>query len=135
MKILHVIPELDERVGGPPRSLATLARAQADRGDDVLVLGCRRSSGPATIPVGTSGKLTVLEPPGDSGLLWYDRAVKRAIFDAAKDRNIIHVHGTWRYHSLASSAAARAHGIPLVLRPFGNLGVESRGRAHVGDVR
>ncbi len=36
MKILHVIADLDERVGGPPRNVATLARAQADRGDDIV---------------------------------------------------------------------------------------------------
>ena len=105
MKILHGITDLDERVGGPPRNVATLARAQADRGDDVAVLGCRRSSGPETLPVGRSGNLTVHDAPGSSKLLWYDRHVKRAIHEAARERDILHVHGTWRYQSLATARA------------------------------
>ena len=59
MMILHVIYGLAEIIGGPPVGLATLARAQAQRGDDVMVLPARR----------TSGKQT-LEPTPSIGRIW-----------------------------------------------------------------
>ncbi|MCG8403890.1 MAG: glycosyltransferase [Phycisphaerales bacterium] len=126
MKILHVTPHLNEEGGGPARALATLARAQAMRGDDVVVLCCCRTSGPQTLMPGRYDNMTVHEPVTTSGLRWYERKVKRAIEQAASDRDILHVHGTWRYHSLGSAAVAEAYGIPFVLRTIGNLGIHTR---------
>lgn len=133
MRILHVILDMSEAMGGPPRGLATLAEAQAARGDDVIILPCREVPGPQTLDPGRYGNLTVMKPPTRSRLLWYNAALKSALRAAARDRDIIHVHGTWRYHSLACAAVARERDIPFVLRPYGNLGRATR--RHKGLVK
>lgn len=126
MKILHIIPHLNEEGGGPARAIATLAQAQASRGDNVLVLCCCKGSGQQTLHPGRYENMTVLGPVTTSRLWWYDRKVKQAIRQAARDRDILHVHGTWRYHSLGSAAVAEEYGIPFVLRTIGNFGIGPR---------
>src|SRR4051812_14302236 len=98
MKILHVIPALNQSFGGPPRGLANLARMQAERGDDVAVLPCQIGKGPQTLEPGRCGNLFVHEAATASKLLWYDAKLKRQLREAARDRDILHIHGTWRYH-------------------------------------
>ncbi|HMQ14785.1 MAG TPA: glycosyltransferase [Phycisphaerae bacterium] len=126
MKILHVIYGLPVNFGGPTEGLANLARAQAQRGDDVTVLPCRFTSGPQTLPAGRDDRLHVLEPVTHGRLLWYDARVRRRVRELARGCDIVHIHGTWRYHLLAAAAAADEYGIPYVIRPAGNLGVVSR---------
>lgn len=127
IRVLHVIYGMAEIIGGPPVALATLARAQAARGDHVFVLPARRTAGPQTLPAGASGTLAVYEAPTDHHLLWYNRDLRDALGRAARGCDIVHIHGTWRYHLLAAAAAAAEHGIPYIVRPAGNLGVAARG--------
>lgn len=126
MRILHVIPELADYNGGPPQALATLARVQAAAGDDVTVLPCRITQGPQTLPAGRDGRLLVCEGVTHGRLLWYDARLKRALRELIRSTDIVHVHGTWRYHLLGTAAAAREAGKPFLIRPYGNLGLAPR---------
>ncbi|MFO0840240.1 MAG: glycosyltransferase [Phycisphaerae bacterium] len=126
LRILHVIYMLAEDLGGPPRALATLARAQAERGDEVLVLPARGSPGPQTLEPGRRGNLSVHAAPTTARLMWYNGALKRATFDLAQTADLVHIHGTWRYHLLAGAGAARRYKIPFIVRPAGNLGRVAR---------
>lgn len=126
MNILHVIASLSEVNGGPTHALATLARAQVARGDDVTVVPARSEPGRTTLQPGVEGRLTVVAAPSTGRLIWYDGRVKRALRELARGRDIIHVHGTWRYHMLAACGAALEHGVPYVVRPAGNLGIGPR---------
>lgn len=128
MRILHVILGLADVWGGPPHALATIARAQARRGDDVTVLPCVPTPGRPTLPQGRSGRLSVLAPPITGSVKFYSPRLKQAIRDAARGCDLIHVHGTWRYHLLAAAAVARRQGIPYIVRPAGNLGEVCRAR-------
>lgn len=126
MKILHVCVSLPDVWGGPPRALATMARAQAAAGADVVVLPSSFTPGPQTLEPGDYGKLKVLHPPATGALKWYNGKLKRELRRAAADRDIVHVHGTWRYHTLGAAGVARGYGIPYVVRPAGNLGEVTR---------
>ncbi|HPF40651.1 MAG TPA: glycosyltransferase [Phycisphaerae bacterium] len=133
MRVLHVIPDLNLIRGGPPQALRALARAQAATGDDVTVLPCRKSSGPHALEAGDHGNLHVLPGATHSNLKWISPSLKRAMLTAAEGRDILHVHGTWRYHSRVSPKVARKTGARLILRPYGNLGIVSR--AHKGRIK
>ncbi len=126
MKILHVIPELLVAFGGPPWTLAALAKAQAERGDDVIVLSTRRATSPTTLPLGKNGNLTVLEVQTDSSGKWPDQEVLKTLRKLVQDRDIVHVHGTWRYHFRAAAKACKEVGVPYIVRPAGNLGLVTR---------
>lgn len=122
MKILHVIDQLLAANGGPPRGLATLAVAQAEKGHEVLVMPAQKTTGEQTLNPGSHGKLHVLDAPSSSNSVLYDAAIKRAIRNAARDRDIVHIHGMWRYFLRASASTAREYGIPYIIRPAGSLG-------------
>ncbi len=126
MRILHVILSLAEAIGGPARALATLACAQAAAGHEVCVLPCRRLPGPQTLEHGTHGRLSVGTPLTDAPLLLPCRPLRDRLAELARRAEIIHIHGTWRYHVLAAAEAADAAGIRYLVRPAGNLGVATR---------
>lgn len=121
MRILHVISTLAEKSGGPPAGLAALAEQQAERGHQVTILPVWNGDNPTTLPVGVKGNLTVLPPAGKSGALFRDEAFRAAVEAAAKNSDIVHVHGFWRYHTRASLEAARKAGVPYIVDPDGCL--------------
>lgn len=132
MRILHVAIRLAESDGGPPQGLVSLAKAQSLQGDDVTILPCSSSGGRMAIEPGVYGKLTVLEPPTNGKVIWPNGKLKRLLVSLAKDMDIVHIQGSWRYHLIAASAAARSAGIPYVVRPAGHLGrVPRKSKAYV----
>jgi len=128
MRILHVINRLAEVDGGPPRGLVTLAKAQAALGDDITILPCSSLAGKPLIGSGQYGLLNVLEAPTDSSLKFPNKALKNTLLDLVKNFDIVHIHGSWRYHLVSASSAARRYGIPYIVRPAGNLGRIPRSR-------
>lgn len=128
MRILHVIYWLAALGGGPTTGLASLARAQAARGHKVQVLPCGRVPGPTTLPAGEDGNLLVHEPPTALPHMFHDSRVMATVRRIAQGQDIVHIHGTWRYHLLAAGRAAREYGIPYIIRPAGNLGTIMRRR-------
>lgn len=127
MKILHVIIRLAQIDGGPAWGLSTLAKAQAQLGDNVTILPCSGSGGKPTIGPGNYGRFTVLNPPTNENLKFPNKALKRLLLDIVRDFDIIHIHGSWRYHLIAASSAAKKYNIPYIVRPAGNLGTIPRG--------
>lgn len=120
-------------MGGPPQALGVLARAQAAIGCDVVVLPCCRSNGPQALPEGRDGRLSVLAPVTDSNLKFISPSVRRAMTSAARGCDILHVHGSWRYHTRIAPLVARETGARFIIRPYGNWGIVSR--SHKGIVK
>jgi glycosyltransferase involved in cell wall biosynthesis len=82
--------------------------------------------GEPVIGTGQYGRLTVLKAPTDSNLKFPDKALKNTLLDLVKNFDIVHIHGSWRYHLVSASCAARRYGIPYIVRPAGNLGTIPR---------
>ena len=58
---------------------------------------------------------------------WYNPRVLAAVREWARDCDIVHVHGSWRYHLQAAAKVSREYKLPYIIRPAGNLGVVSSG--------
>jgi glycosyltransferase involved in cell wall biosynthesis len=126
MRILHVIPAIAERYGGPSTvALDTCARLAA-RGHDVL-LATTDADGPGRldVPVGqpamyrgvrsiffgrTSSEAFKWSP---DLARWLDRSVSR--FD------VVDVHAIFSHSSLVAGRACRQMDVPYVVRPHGSL--------------
>ena len=54
-------------------------------------------------------------------------ALLAAVRQWARDCDIVHVHGSWRYHLQAAAKVSRECDLPYIIRPAGNLGVISSG--------
>ncbi|MHC4255135.1 MAG: glycosyltransferase [Planctomycetota bacterium] len=122
MRILHVIVRLAEVDGGPPRGLINLAKAQASLGEQVTILPCSSSGGRMLVEPGTYGNLTILKPTADNRLMIPSHRLDQILRSLAKEAEIVHIHGSWRYHLISASKASRRTGTAYIVRPAGNLG-------------
>ena len=126
MRVLHVIPAIAARYGGPSSAVLGLTRALAESGVETLI-ATTDADGGERLPL-PLGEITEYEgafviafrrvatesfkyTPGLSA--WLNREV--ANFD------VVHIHGVMSHSSLAASWAARASNVPYVLRPLGAL--------------
>ena len=122
MKILHLIIRLAAKDGGPPHGLLTLAKAQANLGDDVAILPCTSQGGKPVIEQGVYGNLTVYPAPTDNNILLPNKALKKNIEQLVSEYDIVHLHNSWRYHLVVAKQAAIRAGKPYIVSPEGNMG-------------
>jgi glycosyltransferase involved in cell wall biosynthesis len=114
VKVLHVMPSLDQRFGGPPVALAGFVRAAALAGwtSDVVSL----DPGPDSrqwIAAELNGASVHLS--SNSFALWSH--LRRAVEHA----DVVHVHGTFNPVSSAGMWRGLLADRPVVVRPFGTL--------------
>ncbi len=126
MRILHVIANLDLQLGGPSLACIEMARAVAAAGHEVAVY---------TTDWSVEGRLGDV---GEAPLVrdgvtyryfphrWHDGFVwswplARALRRDAGRFDLLHVHSLYLFHSWAGPWAARAAGVPYLLRPHGTL--------------
>lgn len=126
MRILHVIPAVAARYGGPSTVALETCRHLRDRGHDVLI-ATTDADGPGRLAV-TIGVRTEYE--GVPAIVfsrtsseafkwspalaaWVDRQV--TAFD------VVDVHAIFSHSSLATGRACRDAGVPYVVRPHGSL--------------
>lgn len=129
MQILHVIPGLTVERGGPSTCVAALSRHQAKMGHDVTVLttdqGLRHGERATELaPAVRLLRMSVLGPDR----LAYAPRFKKALRQLLAGTDLIHAHSIFTYPIHSTLWEALAAGIPLVLRPCGQLTDYSLGR-------
>jgi glycosyltransferase involved in cell wall biosynthesis len=124
MKVLHVIPSVAERSGGPGQAIMPMCRALQDRGKEVMV---------ATTDDGLNGSLSFGVPQSYEGVQaiffpvqWgvsYKYSRPFAVWLNANVRNfdLVHIHAVFNHSSIASARACRKHSVPYIVRPLGTL--------------
>lgn len=126
MKILHVIPSLSPRHGGPSLALPLMARSLADRGVtvDVATTDDDGPGGRLTVPLGErvaqdgfGGFYFCKQTEFYKVSLPLGRWLKRHV----RDYDVVHVHALFSYASLAAARCAWRAGVPYVIRPLGVL--------------
>ncbi len=126
MKALHVIPAVAARYGGPSEAALRMVRALQGAGVEAL-LATTDADGPSRLPVATGelveyeGARTVFFPrlPGES--LKLSPSLAGWLRENAARFDVVHVHSVFSHASAAAGAAARAAGVPYVVRPLGQL--------------
>ena len=126
MKILHVIPWLAPRYGGPATLVPEACAALAARGHDVEIVSTN-ADGAAVLPVPTGGIIdwngarTTFHPVDlparylTSWSLLADLRRRLSTFD------VVHTHGLYRFPGLAAATIARSSGIPYLIQAHGSL--------------
>lgn len=136
MKVLHVIPSLSARHGGPSVALPLIARSLVQAGVDVDVA--------TTDDDGPGGRLAVPlgEPVQRDGWRVFHFRKQTEFYKIslpfrswvrahAADYDLVHIHALFSHTSIAAARAARRAGVPYVIRPLGVLnrwGMENRRR-------
>lgn len=113
MRVLHVIPSLDEYTGGPARALVGLACAQAAQGTVVRVVTAEMGGAEAPLPESLRKGGVELLFSGASGSLRPEVPLEGV--------DVLHLHGVWEHVIFQFARAARKAGIPYIMRPCGML--------------
>lgn len=126
MKILHVIPAVAERYGGPSRAVLGMCRALQHRQVETHIL-TTNADGPGDELAVETGRLvryegvpTIFFPRRGEGFKYAPRLGRWARgnvghFDA------VHLHAVFSYSSVVVARACRVRDIPYVVRPLGSL--------------
>ena len=122
MRVLHVIPSVSERSGGPATAIIPMCRALMREGIELLLV---------TTNAGLSGANgDVLEYKGVPARLFhsqwgesfkYSRPMASWLNSNVKNFALVHIHAVFNHSSVAAARACRDAGVPYVIRPLGTL--------------
>jgi glycosyltransferase involved in cell wall biosynthesis len=125
MKVLHVIPSVSPKRGGPSFALRSMAQGLAERGVDVHIAatdddGPGRAHVPLARPVVRDG-ITTWYFPRQTRFYTFSWPLTRWLTHQAPDYDVVHIHALFSYAALPAAWAAACHGVPYVVRPLGTL--------------
>ncbi len=118
MRVCHIVPSLEERHGGPSRSVRALASAQAALGESVELLATRE---PGQASPDTRSDTAIVRTFPRVAPRWLSRSpqLRRHLLGAAIE--VVHNHSLWLLPLHYAHEAAHRHVIPLVISPRGML--------------
>ena len=129
MRILHVIPTMSARYGGPAKACGEMAMAIKDRGHEVEIFttnydGFGGYVEPSAGPLSDRrDDITVRTFPVDVPPDYFrvSRPLASALSEQLQTYDLVHVHSLYLFTTLASGFFAHRHRVPLILRPHGTL--------------
>ena len=122
MRILHAIPGLTDRSGGPTTALVGLACAQAAAGAMVTVLACTREGDVIAAADRLAAAGVVLRTVGPChGPLMRHPQLAATTRSLVASHDVVHAHGVWEELQYQASRACLAERIPFVIRCCGLL--------------
>lgn len=125
MRVLHVIPSVAPRYGGPSYAVVRYCRALQARGLRVT-LATTNADGEGTLPVKTE---TATEYEGIDARFFerhgeafkYSSALATWLRRSIREFDVVHVHAVFSHPSLAAGRVSRGAGVPYIVRPLGSL--------------
>lgn len=125
MRVLHVIPSVAPRYGGPSAVVLGYCHALNALGIQTMV-ATTNADGDDVLPV-LVGKPTRYE--GLDAIFFerrgeafkYSSGLARWVRQHVGDFDLVHIHAVFSHSSLVAGRACRATGVPYILRPLGSL--------------
>lgn len=118
MKILHIVPSLEERHGGPSKSVRALANAQANLGEQVELLATFET-GQAT-PAAATDAAQIRAFPRVSPR-WLSRSPGMRDYLRGTSFDVVHNHALWLLPLHYAHETAHRGDVPLVISPRGMM--------------
>jgi glycosyltransferase involved in cell wall biosynthesis len=118
MRVCHIVPSLEDRHGGPSKSVRALANAQAALGDTIDLLATVADSQSVAhwdheaATIRTFSRLTPR---------WLSRSPSMRQHLASSSYDCLHNHALWLLPLHYAHQAAVRHGIPLIISPRGMM--------------
>ncbi|HEY2593612.1 MAG TPA: glycosyltransferase, partial [Chloroflexota bacterium] len=136
MRVLHVIPSIAPRYGGPSSAVVGMSTALQDSGVAVQI-ATTDADGPTRlrVPYGTcvdwAGVPTVFFPRQLTEAFKYSGPLAGWLTDHVADFDVVHVHAVFSHACLAASSACNRRHVPYIVRPLGTLDPWSLRQKHV----
>ena len=127
MRVLHVIPSVDERSGGPATAILPMCRALQQQGIQVTLIS-------------TDAGIRVPDFKGVPGMLFpsqlgesfkYSRPLSSWLRTNIREFDLAHIHAVFNHSSVTAAHTCRKAGVPYVIRPLGTLEPWSMGQKSV----
>jgi glycosyltransferase involved in cell wall biosynthesis len=123
MKVLHVIPSVSTRSGGPAEAIVPMCRALEEIGIEVLL--ATTNSGldvrVADSPVEHRGVPTVFFPSQLGESFKFSRPMSVWLNENVGRFDIVHIHAVFNHACVSAATACRKLGVPYIIRPLGSL--------------
>jgi glycosyltransferase involved in cell wall biosynthesis len=126
LKILHVIPSVAPRYGGPSQAVVEMCRALGGLGIEVMI-ATTDADGPTRLPV-SSGSMTLYAgvPTIFFHRQWseafkYSHGLATWLRQHVREFDVVHIHAVFSHASLSAAGACRQAGVPYIVRPLGTL--------------
>lgn len=126
MRVLHVIPAIAARYGGPSTAVIGMCRALSTAGIET-VIATTDADGSDRLPVATDS----VRPHEDIPTIFFRRQVSESfkwstplatwLQAHVREFDLVHVHAVFSHSSLAAGRACREAGVPYIVRPLGSL--------------
>jgi len=122
MRVLHVIPSVAERSGGPATAIVPMCRALQQRGVEVFLVttnaGIETTNGDVYDYKGVPAKFF----PSQLGESFkYSRPLATWLNSHIREFGLAHIHAVFNHSSIATAHRSRKAGVPYVVRPLGTL--------------
>lgn len=139
MKVLHVIPSLARRTGGPAVAAAELARVLSGEGIETEIFAthvahpaitrdARPVGGEELVEGSEEAQLFPTRPPNR---FVYSPSLRDALRANLGRFDVVHVHSLYLYPQLVAAREARSRGVPYLVSPHGALDPWLRRRGRI----
>src|SRR5262245_26661310 len=126
MRVLHVLPAVAPRNGGPSSVIVPLCRTLAAHGIDPFI-ATTTAGGPHDPAVPTGEQIAWHDVPARFFPRHFGESVKYSnrlatwLHASVASFDLVHIHGVFSHASMAAAAACSRRDVPYVVRPFGTL--------------
>lgn len=120
LKVLHVLPTLDPRLGGPSSAVRGMSRSLAAAGLDVMIASTTTGEQWQAEGVPTF-QARVAIPRLLPSSFYYAPELARWMERRIRDFDVVHVHTVFNFPSALACRLAKRHRVPYVVRPCGIL--------------
>src|SRR5690242_6998127 len=125
MRVLHVIPSVAERSGGPATAIVPMCRALQQQGIEVLLVttdaGLDRDPQLTQIRQNYKGVPAMFFPSQLGDSFKYSRPLAAWLGSNIRHFSLAHIHAVFNHSSIAAAHICRRARVPYVVRPLGTL--------------
>ena len=125
MRVLHVIPSVSDRSGGPATAIIPMCRALLRQGIEVQLIttdaGLREDELPDGKVSDYKGVPAMFFPAQLGESFKYSRPLASWLRSNIQNFALGHIHAVFNHSSVAAAHVCRKAGVPYVVRPLGTL--------------
>jgi glycosyltransferase involved in cell wall biosynthesis len=121
MRVLHVIPSVAERSGGPATAIIPMCRALKQEGVEVLLVSTNAGMDHDEGVSEYKGIPAKFFPTQMGESFKYSRPLSSWLSSNIERFDVAHIHAVFNHSSIAAAHVCRRAGVPYVVRPLGTL--------------
>jgi glycosyltransferase involved in cell wall biosynthesis len=120
LKVLHIIPSISPKRGGPSKAIWLVHKALTEQGIHVSI-ATTDDDGPGRHARGTSLPFDTHVFPKQTEFYTYSSALKQWLIQNIRNYDLVHIHALFSYPSIVAGKVAQRAGVPYIVRPLGTL--------------